>query len=82
VSVFERQFFDAGSIVHEAFDPIHLWMGGYFSIIGGVIGALFAFSHYRMIRANMAIMAINRELKRQNEELLKKSGQKQRDPRY
>jgi len=72
VFVFELKIFHIGSILAEAFLPIHLGIGLYFSVIGGFVGAVFALFHYRVTKTNTAIVKINNQLKRQNEELISK----------
>lgn len=72
VFLFERKIFDFLLILRESFSYIHLLMGVYFALIGGLIGVIFAVFHYRSVKTNTTIMEINYQLQDQNKQLLKK----------
>ena len=70
VSLFEKRTFDGLAILSESFDPMHLSMGVYFALIGGLIGSLFAAYRYRALKTNHALSTLIGSLQIHNKALL------------
>jgi gas vesicle protein len=67
--VFEKNAFDLIEIVRESFSLVHLVMGAYFSVIGGLLGGIAAVCMANVRNTNSQLFDINSRLKTQNQQL-------------